>query len=269
MAMTFNEILRAEGVDPAEVSLLRHQTDKGVPGRTPYTLWRDDLPAFERYQSTQKRRPVFRDPRYWASFVTPGKYETLFVGLYEVKLISNGVVNWLDPLTDRAVGDGKPDPYDLFEFRLSQRLRSFIGRLRIDWDISAIRSWAQHARNQDKRIISLPIHTEPVVVTSEEGRQFWTRQSKIERDRRLRAEAMRINAARYGRATCEACGFSNDDGALFDVHHPVPLRLGIRQTRAEELEVLCPICHRHAHRGDALRPCSIARLREWVDQGRP
>jgi len=50
--LKFNALLRDEGIDPADVRLLRHQTGK-VRGRTPYVLWRDDPAAFERYQSTQ------------------------------------------------------------------------------------------------------------------------------------------------------------------------------------------------------------------------
>lgn len=273
MASTFNEILRSDGVDPREVSLLRHQTNKGAPGRTPYTLWRDDLAAFELYQSTQKRRPVFRNAKYWAAFVAPEKYETLFVGLYEVSLDTTRQIDWIDPLTDRPVGDGRPGPYDVFEYALSTKLRSYIGRLRIDWDARAIRSWVQYAAGKDagkdKVVIELPVVTQSVTAGSEEGKQYWVTQRKLERDARLRREAIHLNVARYGQPTCEACEFSNSDIALFDVHHPNPLRLGIRMTKAEELEVLCPICHRHAHRADALRPKSIIELRNWIASGRP
>lgn len=69
---TFNDLLIANGIDPREVSLLRTRAENG---RTPYGLWRSDLLAFERYQSTQQARPVFCQPRYWASFVSPAKLE--------------------------------------------------------------------------------------------------------------------------------------------------------------------------------------------------
>lgn len=52
MPLRFNMLLTDEGINPSEVRLLRHQTGK-VLGRTPYSLWRDDVVAFERYQSTQ------------------------------------------------------------------------------------------------------------------------------------------------------------------------------------------------------------------------
>jgi hypothetical protein len=57
---SFNQLLRAEGIDPAEVALLRHQTIRN--GRTPYALWQTDNPAFLRYQSTQQNLPIFRKP---------------------------------------------------------------------------------------------------------------------------------------------------------------------------------------------------------------
>ncbi len=52
MPLMFNMLLEDAGISPSDVRLLRHQTGK-VPGRSPYTLWRDDVTAFEQYQSTQ------------------------------------------------------------------------------------------------------------------------------------------------------------------------------------------------------------------------
>ena len=54
MPLTFNQALTAYGIDPRDVRLLRHQT-RGVNGRTPYALWRDDRPLFEAYQAAQQK----------------------------------------------------------------------------------------------------------------------------------------------------------------------------------------------------------------------
>ena len=106
-------------------------------------------------------------------------------------------------------------------------------------------------------------------IKSEEGRRIWTLQLNIERDRGKGNEAKRLSAARHGRPTCEACGFGHDDFGMLDAHHPNPLASGIRQTLAEHLVILCPTCHRRAHRKDKLAPYTLAEVREWVSQGRP
>jgi HNH endonuclease len=157
---TFNDVLRAHGINPDEVSLLRHQTRTDA-GSSPFDLWTRDRAAFELYQSTQEQRPVFRRPRYWAAFVAPAKMETLFVGLYEVERVEDGVIDWLDPLTGQTVGAGKNKAYDLYKYRRVDALSDQIGKLRIDWANQdrpwaqpSVRSWAQHARHSSKRVLT-------------------------------------------------------------------------------------------------------------------
>jgi len=106
-------------------------------------------------------------------------------------------------------------------------------------------------------------------IASEEGRRIWALQLNIERDRGKGNEAKRLSAARHGRPTCEACGFGHDDVGMLDEHHLNPLASGIRQTLAEHLIILCPTCHRRAHRKDKLAPYTLAEVREWVSQGCP
>lgn len=159
MPLKFNALLRDEGIDPADVRLLRHQTGK-VRGRTPYVLWRDDPAAFERYQSTQDSAPRERSrfrARYWASFVVPPGGATLFVGLYEVELIGAVPAGQLDPLTGVAVGASKPYPYDQYATRRLEALGPYVGRLSIHWgdSASASRAWVQKAANQDKVVVEL------------------------------------------------------------------------------------------------------------------
>jgi hypothetical protein len=160
MSLRFNMLLADEGIDPSEVRLLRHQTDK-VVGRTPYSLWRDDVAAFERYQSTQDSEPRQRarfKGRYWASFVAPPSAGTLFVGLYEVTLIGSVPKGTIDPLTGVPVGGSDNlTPYDQYECHRLDALSKYIGRLSIHWgdSTSARRAWVQRADNRDKEIIEL------------------------------------------------------------------------------------------------------------------
>lgn len=160
--VTFNDLLLEHGIDPGEVSLLRHQT-RTLTGDTPYALWNRDRAAFERYQSTQERRPVFQKAKYWAAFVAPAKLETLFVGLYRVNRSKNGVIDWLDPLTGEAVGAGKNKVYDLYDYKRASALADQIGKVRIEWRDNerawmqpSVRSWAQYASRNSKLVLNPP-----------------------------------------------------------------------------------------------------------------
>jgi hypothetical protein len=158
MPLYFNMLLRDEGIDPSYVRLLRHQTGK-VPGRTPYTLWRDDVGAFQQYQATQnpQRRAYFNAP-FWAAFVAPPNGGTLFVGLYEVTRVGLVPSGQIDPLTLVEVGAERDvGPYDQYDCRPVKELSDFIGRLFIHWgeSSSASRAWVQRADLRDKEIIEL------------------------------------------------------------------------------------------------------------------
>lgn len=49
MPIMFNTLLEAVSLPLAEVRLLRHKDNRAAKGRTPYELWRDNLPRFELY----------------------------------------------------------------------------------------------------------------------------------------------------------------------------------------------------------------------------
>ena len=66
--LTFNTILRCEGIDPASVRLVRHQDTRG-PGPSPYELWRANDGRFEQYQRLQKEPVNFGVGHLLASFV--------------------------------------------------------------------------------------------------------------------------------------------------------------------------------------------------------
>jgi hypothetical protein len=154
----FNMLLRDEGISPSDVRLLRHQTGK-VPGRTPYTLWRDDVGAFQRYQSTQDpTRRAYFNGAFWAAFVAPPTGGTLFVGLYEVTRIGLVPRGQIDPLTLREVGAEKGlGAYDQYDCRPVAELSDYVGRLFINWgdSSSANRAWVQRAERQEKEILEL------------------------------------------------------------------------------------------------------------------
>lgn len=82
-----------------------------------------------------------------------------------------------------------------------------------------------------------------------EGRRKWKLNREAERDRRLRHAAIQANLDQNGgMIVCVACRLSGTNPSLFDVHHLLPLSAGDRQTRVDDLVVLCPNCHRCCHR---------------------
>ena len=108
--------------------------------------------------------------------------------------------------------------------------------------------------------------------TSPEGERVWTLSEEIERDPRLRAEVKALNCARNGGVlVCEACGFADPCDAMFDAHHRQPLAAGTRESRVDDLAVLCPTCHRCAHvkTNDKLAPVPVEKIAELLNPPHP
>jgi len=47
----------------------------------------------------------------------------------------------------------------------------------------------------------------------------------------------------------DSCNFADAAGSMFDAHHLRPLAVGARESRLDDLVVLCPTCHGWAHEG--------------------
>jgi hypothetical protein len=144
--LTFNAILRHEGIDPKGVRLVRHQ-DTRSPGRlTPYNLWLANDGRLELYQRIQSNR-VFDLGDLLASFVATPKGETLLVGFYSVEgvgVVPRGVT---DPIGGHDCG-GK----HFFNTQPDKRLEEYCGHLLIQWG-KAYRAWVQRADKQDKMLL--------------------------------------------------------------------------------------------------------------------
>ena len=131
--LRFNALIREAGIDPADVRLLRHETQKH--GRTPYALWRDDPDRFNDYQRTQKR-----SRRKW------------FVGLFDAMPVGPVPEGWIDPVSSREAST--LSDYELYALRPLDALADYSGRLVVNWG-AGTRSWVQRAANQDKVIVEL------------------------------------------------------------------------------------------------------------------
>jgi hypothetical protein len=150
--LTFQSLLAEAGLPLSEVRLLRHVKKSGRVGMSPYQAWREDLPRFEAYQSTQPMRERgFYDVPYWASFVgTPDK-STLFVGLYATGGFEAGTASFNCPLFGHPIPGGSYDRYRTTKLPDFQR---FEGRMLIDWG-SGMRRWSQRADRTPKPIVEM------------------------------------------------------------------------------------------------------------------
>lgn len=152
MPLSFNILLRSEGIEPRDVRLLRHAKRQGVPGMSPFQAWREHREKFERYQATQpsKDRRYFEAP-YWAAFVGTPDRRTLFVGLYAAELAEEGIAGFTCPLTGRHIEEGRTD---LYSTNALDSFAQYSGKLLIDWG-PGTRSWGQYADRRDKPIVEI------------------------------------------------------------------------------------------------------------------
>lgn len=110
-----------------------------------------------------------------------------------------------------------------------------------------------------------------VSITAEEGKRIYSQSVKLERDPKISLEVKERNKLLHGGTyKCEACAFSESRSSLFDAHHLFPLYLGPRETSLRDFAVLCPTCHRLAHRLGVLHdPLSVSEIKKWWQERGP
>jgi len=152
--LTFNQLLRVGGLDPAQVRLLRHRDGTARIHRALYDDAMNHHLRFAQYQERQGTPQVidqFRAANYLAGFVVePISGATVFAGVWQ-------------RLEERPKEQHTNNPYSpdgptgrAIEFN-TRRLEAFddyVGRLVIAWG-EGTRAWVQRADNQDKPIVEL------------------------------------------------------------------------------------------------------------------
>jgi hypothetical protein len=152
LPLRFNAILAQFGIAPAAVRLLRHQDKRADKGRTPYELWRDDPPSFERYQGSHRKTNRTRlRADYWASFVVGSDDKTLLAGFYKSAYVG---LNQEELVWPHTTGSDPVGSCDVYRVTLDERLSDLRGRLVIEWGDSK-KAWIQRADNQDKVVLEL------------------------------------------------------------------------------------------------------------------
>ncbi len=145
MTQTFNDLLKAAGIDPAAVCVIRHHTpERGKTFGTLHELWQGDPAGFTRYQATQEAgRPIFRQRTIWAAFVCPAPDETMFIGLFDAILAETRKADWLCDYRGDEPGGGAP--VDIFTTQPRPELETYAGVLRVEWPDANRRTWARRA----------------------------------------------------------------------------------------------------------------------------
>lgn len=168
--------------------------------------------------------------------------------------------------------DGQPKPLPDLDRRVfdywQQRTDVDLWEEVAPWAALAV---AKHPKSVLDDLRSLDEQEEPdALVEGTEGQGRWVVSKRIERDPRLRGEALRIHGY-----SCMACGFNF--GAVYgswgaeygEVHHRRPFsnQEAVRVTNVRtDLAVLCANCHRMVHRRRG-RLLTVAELRKAIDWG--
>lgn len=103
-----------------------------------------------------------------------------------------------------------------------------------------------------------------------EGRETYALHRKLERDGRLPKRVKAARLASTGKLECEACAFDFAEAfgelgeGFIEAHHRVPVHKldGTAKTKAEDLSLVCPNCHRMLHRSDP--HLSVEQLRDML-----
>ena len=155
---SFNDLLRLEAIDPADVALVRHK-DAAHQTRTLslYRVWKDGAGLLEAYQAIQKQNVFKHDPLVAGFVVTPhSENATLFVGLYSVDDVGTEPEGAVDPVFGYDVSR-----WFHYTMNRDERLSTYVGKLRVAWG-TGTRAWHQLARNQNKPVTEIRSETEPV-----------------------------------------------------------------------------------------------------------
>lgn len=150
--LTFNQLLRTGGLDPATVRLLRHRDAKPKNHGALFAAGMNLDPRFAQYQERQGNPRViaqFRAATHLAAFVAePMTQSTVFVGVWErleQRATRKDNPFEADPPTSQSIE---------FDTRRLELFDDYCGRLVIEWG-DGTRTWVQRADNQDKPIIEV------------------------------------------------------------------------------------------------------------------
>lgn len=150
--ITFNDVLREGGVDPAKVKMLRHT----VRGQQILEVWRADRALVEGYQCRQK--PTFFDGvTHAACFLVSRAGETVFGGLYRVEGWVMAPPNEPRPLT----GDPNVGQVAIHQLAPEPAFAPYEDRLVVRWFLAGKHpGWWQWAHKNAKPVAEIATQQE-------------------------------------------------------------------------------------------------------------
>lgn len=148
--LTFNTLLRASNIDPANVRLARNHDTSGNWERTCHDLWLAGGTEFEFYLSLQGKE-VFDVGDNLAAFVVTPQNDTLFVGMYAVNGLGKAPCGTKCPIRGKLE---QKEALNLYKLVKLDQLGEYEGLLVIEWGKGYL-AWVQKAAHQDKRVLEL------------------------------------------------------------------------------------------------------------------
>lgn len=148
--LTFNQLLKVAGLNPASVRLVRHKPEREHHRAIFDAAIKNDI-KFREYQERQGKAQIitqFRAAKHLAGFVVePTTKQTVFMGMWDQR---GERAPTIDPFS------GKPPNATTVAFttKLRNEFDTYRGRLVIDWG-DGERAWVQRADSQDKSITEI------------------------------------------------------------------------------------------------------------------
>jgi hypothetical protein len=150
--ITFNDVLRNGGVDPAGVKMLRHT----VKGKQILEVWRTNRYLAEAYQNRQKAT-FFDGVTHAACFLVSRAGETVFGGLYRVGDFALVPPGESRPLT----GDPNEDQVAIHQLIPEPAFAAYEDRLVVQWFLAGNHpGWWQWAHKNPKPVVEIATQKE-------------------------------------------------------------------------------------------------------------
>ena len=146
MVLSFTDVLRKAGIDPAKTKLIRHAlTDKG---------FKECYDCGKVYEYTCHQKPEFsKGYDYWAVFISDKGTKAKFYGIYHVEgSVKDTKANMPKGLPEREAAHYNGD-YEIYDLKEVDCLKEYVDRLTIEWGKST-RMWHQKGTTE-KEIISI------------------------------------------------------------------------------------------------------------------
>lgn len=170
MVFEFNDLLQKQGLDPADVMIMRHRpTERELRKVLPWlAVERHDLyNAYQRHHGPVVEKALSR-AKYLASFIGHEAGRAVFVGLYAVTGFREVTTRefWKLPGNPELRELGSRGPHDRnrslwFDLDVTDHLAGWKGRLVVDWPGIERAWWRWAARN---RMLLHAIHEESLLV---------------------------------------------------------------------------------------------------------